>query len=172
VLTLQWSQVDLERGIIDLNKAGEKITNKRRAVVPIPSRLMTFLRIAKSRASENCADEYVINYYGKPVLRIDQSFRRVVADAGLKDVTPHTLRHTAATWMAQAGVPLWVISKYLGHSSTATTERVYAHHNPTFLLEAKHALEARNGEVAIASERRLEVERTMNSLVITKLTLG
>ncbi len=172
MLTLQWSQVDLERGIIDLNKAGEKITNKRRAVVPIPSRLMTFLRIAKSRASENCADEYVINYYGKPVLRIDQSFRRVVADAGLKDVTPHTLRHTAATWMAQAGVPLWVISKYLGHSSTATTERVYAHHNPTFLLEAKHALEARNGEVAIASERRLEVERTMNSLVITKLTLG
>lgn len=143
LLTLQWSQVDLERGIIDLNKAGGKITNKRRAIVPIPSRLMTFLRIAKSRASENCADEYVINYYGKPVLRIDQSFRRVVADARLKGVTPHTLRHTAATWMAQSGVPLWVIAKYLGHSSSRTTERIYAHHNPSFLLEAKEALERR-----------------------------
>lgn len=143
LLTLKWSQVDLEHGIIDLNKSGEKITNKRRAIVPIPNRLMTFLRIAKNRASENCADEYVINYYGKAVLRIDQSFRRVVADAGLKDVTPHTLRHTAATWMAQAGVPLWVIAKYLGHSSSRTTEKVYAHHNPSFLIEAKNALEKR-----------------------------
>jgi len=160
LLTLQWSQVDLERGIIDLNKAGEKITNKRRAIVPIPRRLMTFLRIAKSRASENCADKYVINYYGRPVLRIDQSFRRVVADAGLKDVTPHTLRHTAATWMAQAGVPLWVIAKYLGHSSSRTTERVYAHHNPSFLMEAKEAL-----------ERRPEMRKLVSSSNLGKPTL-
>jgi integrase len=143
LLTLQWSQIDLERGIIDLNKAGVKITNKRRAIVPIPNRLMTFLRIAKKKAPKDCDNAYVINYYGSPMLRIDQSFRRVVADACLKNVTPHTLRHTAATWMAQAGVPLWVIAKYLGHSSTATTERVYAHHNPSFLMEAKNALEQR-----------------------------
>jgi integrase len=161
LLTLKWSQVDLERGIIDLNKPGAKITNKRRAIVPIPSRLMTFLRIAQSRAPENCADEYVINYYGKPVLRIDQSFRRVVADAGLKDVTPHTLRHTAATWMAQAGVPLWVIAKYLGHSSTATTERVYAHHNPSFLTEAKQALEGR-----IKWETEVQPDKHTNNRVV------
>lgn len=143
LLTLKWSQVDLERGIIDLNKQGDKITNKRRAIVPIPSRLMTFLKIARSRAPEDYANAYVIEYYGKPMLRIDQSFRRVARDAGLHDVTPHTLRHTAATWMAQAGVPIWVISKYLGHTSTRTTERIYAHHNPDFLVEAKRALEKR-----------------------------
>jgi len=143
ILTLTWSQIDLERGIIDLNKTGGKITNKRRAIVPIPSKLMTFLRIAKSRAPENYADKYVVEYLGKPILRIDQSFRRVARDAGLSDVTPHTLRHTAATWMAQANVPMWVISKYLGHTSTRTTERIYAHHNPTFLMEAKRALERR-----------------------------
>ncbi|MCL2505525.1 MAG: site-specific integrase [Alphaproteobacteria bacterium] len=144
ILTLTWSQVDLEKGIIDLNKQGAKITNKRRAIVPIPRKLMTFLRIAKSRAPENCADKCVIDYFGKPILRIDQSFRRVVADAGLKNVTPHTLRHTAATWMAQAGVSMWVIAKYLGHASTRTTERIYAHHNPDFLIEAKEALERRS----------------------------
>ena len=104
---------------------------------------MTFLRIAKRRAPENCADRCVIEYFGKPILRIDQSFRRVARDTGLKDVTPHTLRHTAATWMAQAGVPMWVISKYLGHTSTRTTERIYAHHDPSFLMEAKEALERR-----------------------------
>jgi len=158
ILTLQWSQVDLERGIIDLNKTGSKVTNKRRAIVPIPSRLMTFLKIARRRAPENCPDHYVINYYGKPILRIDQSFRRVVKDAELKDVTPHTLRHTAATWMAQANVPLWVISKYLGHTSTRTTERIYAHHNPTFLMQAKEALERRREKGVESLERpRLRV---------------
>ncbi|MDD2324498.1 MAG: site-specific integrase [Alphaproteobacteria bacterium] len=146
ILTLTWSQVDLQKGIIDLNKQGAKITNKRRAIVPIPRKLMTFLRIAKSRAPEICDDKCVMDYFGKPILRIDQSFRRVVADAGLKKVTPHTLRHTAATWMAQAGVPMWVISKYLGHTSTRTTERIYAHHNPDFLVEAKEALERGAGK--------------------------
>jgi integrase len=143
ILTLKWSQVDLERGIIDLNKSGDKISNKRRAIVPIPSKLMTFLRIAKRRCPENCQDQYVIEYYGKSILRIDQSFRRVARDAGLSDVTPHTLRHTSATWMAQVGVPMWIISKYLGHTSSRTTERIYAHHNPDFLVEAKQALERR-----------------------------
>jgi integrase len=143
ILTLTWSQVDFESRIIDLNKPGVKITNKRRAIIPIPDKLMTFLRIAKSRAPINCSDKYVIEYFGKPILRIDQSFRRVARDAGLNNVTPHTLRHTSATWMAQANVPMWVISKYLGHTSTRTTERIYAHHNPTFLMEAKQALERR-----------------------------
>ena len=159
ILTLTWSQIDLERGIIDLNKAGDKITNKRRAIIPIPNKLMTFLRIAKSRAPENCADRYVVEYLGKPIRRIDQVFRRVAQDAGLKDVTPHTLRHTAATWMAQANVPMWVISKYLGHTSTRTTERIYAHHNPDFLLEAKRAL-----------ERRTEPRISINSTNLCKLT--
>ena len=144
LLTLKWSQVDLERRIIDLNQVDGKVTNKRRAIVPIPSRLMTFLRIARRRAPEDCWDSHVIQYHGKSILRIDQSFRRVVRDAGLQDVTPHTLRHTAATWMAQKNVPLWVISKYLGHTSTRTTERVYAHHNPTFLTEARQALDGRS----------------------------
>jgi len=165
--TLKWSQVDLERGIIDLNKPGDKITNKRRAIVPIPSKLMTFLRIAKRRAPENCADEYVINYFGKPVLRLDQSFRRVSRDAGFSDVTPHTLRHTAATWMAQAGVPLWVIAKYLGHSSTRTTERVYAHHNPSFLMEAKYALERRDG----GQKQYVEAKRPQHQRAVIKPTI-
>lgn len=168
LLTLTWSQVDLERGLIDLNKVGDKVTNKRRAIVPIPNRLMTFLRIAKKRAPENCANAYVINYYGKSVLRIDQSFRRIVKDAGLKDVTPHTLRHTAATWMAQANVPLWVISKYLGHTSSKTTERVYAHHNPTFLMEAKDALERRNQK---AGDVSMDTKRPIKTANISKLII-
>jgi integrase len=47
--------------------------------------------------------------------------------AGLpKTVTLHTLRHTAASWLINAGVDLYVVGKVLGHSSPQTTQR-YAH---------------------------------------------
>ncbi len=37
--------------------------------------------------------------------------------------TPHTMRHTCATHMLEAGVPLMAIKNFLGHTSVATTER-------------------------------------------------
>lgn len=47
----------------------------------------------------------------------------------------HDLRHTCASWLAQAGVPLHTIGEFLGHSSTAVTKR-YAHLAPQHLAEA------------------------------------
>jgi integrase len=40
-------------------------------------------------------------------------------------ISPHVLRHTAATHMARRGVSLWMIAKVLGNT-TALVERVYA----------------------------------------------
>ena len=37
----------------------------------------------------------------------DKAFRNVAHAAGLPDVTPHILRHTAATWQMQLGTDLW-----------------------------------------------------------------
>jgi integrase len=53
-------------------------------------------------------------------------------------VTPHTLRHTCGTWMAQAGVPLWEIAGFLGHTVQRTTE-LYAHHHPDYMERARLA---------------------------------
>ena len=40
---------------------------------------------------------------------------------------PHDLRHTNATWLIQAGVPLTVIQRHLGHESIQTTSDRYGH---------------------------------------------
>jgi integrase len=48
--------------------------------------------------------------------------------AGLtKSPRVHDLRHTCASWMIQAGVPLPVIQQHLGHESIQTTIGVYGH---------------------------------------------
>jgi len=39
----------------------------------------------------------------------------------------HDLRHTSASWGLQGGLTLYEVARRLGHASTATTERVYAH---------------------------------------------
>jgi integrase len=47
----------------------------------------------------------------------------------------HDLRHTCASWLVQAGVPIYTVAQMLGHSSTAVTQR-YAHLAPKHLAEA------------------------------------
>lgn len=51
----------------------------------------------------------------------------------------HDLRHTCASWLAQADVPLHTIAEFLGHSSTAVTKR-YAHLAPSHLAAAVRKL--------------------------------
>jgi integrase len=41
-------------------------------------------------------------------------------------ITPHTLRHTAATWLMQAGVDKWEAAGFLG-MSVEMLDRVYGH---------------------------------------------
>ena len=135
LLELPWNRVDLARGIIRLG-AGSRL--KGRATVPITDRA----RQALKEARECALTPFVIEYGGKRVKRIRKAFMRAVARAGLgKDVTPHTLRHTAAVWMAEAGTPMVEIAQYLGHSSPDITYRVYARFSPSYLRGAAAALE-------------------------------
>jgi integrase len=137
ILGLKWDRVDLERRQIKLRDPDRDVTRKGRATVPVNDTLLLALRTAKERA----ISDYVIELAGHRVKSVKRGVAAAAKRAGLKAVTPHVLRHTAAVWMAEAGIPMPQIAAFLGHTDTRTTERVYARFSPSFLMNAARALE-------------------------------
>ncbi len=136
ILSLRWPQVDLARGRIDFNPPGRKRTSKGRAIIPIHRRLARFLRLARERGGDL---GYVVNRNGERLGDIKRAFASACDRAGIEDASPHTLRHTVGTWMAQKGVPMFEIAGYLGQTVQRTTE-LYAHHHPDHMRRATEAL--------------------------------
>jgi integrase len=127
LLSLRWPAVDLRAGgLIDFRRPGEAETKKRRGRVQIPRRLAVHLRNARRRGTDL---GHVINDGGQSIKDIKRSFQSACDQAGLVDVTPHTLRHTCATWLMRKGVDKWKAAGFLA-MSLDTLERVYGHHHP------------------------------------------
>ncbi len=137
ILELTWSRVDFARRLIYLVDPNDKTRRKGRSTVPINDTLLSALRTAKTEA----LSDYVVEWGGQRVLSIKRSIETAARNAKLEDVSPHVFRHTAAVWMAEAGVPLAEIAQYLGHSTPAITYKVYAKYSPDHLRSAAKALE-------------------------------
>lgn len=133
ILSLKWSQVDLEKRQIDLGGTGRQ---KRRAVVAMADNLGVALYQAKQAA----LSPYVVEYGGRRVTTIKKGFKAACVRAGIEDCSPHVLRHTAASLMAARGVPLDKIAQVLGHTNPSVTYRVYARFRPDHLRDAVDAL--------------------------------
>jgi len=131
LLELKRGQVDLAGGLIHLNPAGRRQTKKRRPPVPISRRLRPVLEQTLAVIPED-PGAYLLDHPGC----IRTAFENCVERAGLgRDVTPHVLRHSKATWMAQAGVSMFEIAGLLG-DTVATVEKTYAKHHPDYLRDA------------------------------------
>ncbi|MDO5648834.1 site-specific integrase [Paracoccus sp. (in: a-proteobacteria)] len=132
---LTWDRVDLDRGIIDFRAPHPRAAQRKgRAVVPISAKIIAVL--ADHRAATQ--GDLVIGLRGPAV---QYHFKRAVARAGLgPEVTPHVLRHTAASFMVKS-VPLIIASRMLGHSNTKITESVYVHVTADDLRPAADALD-------------------------------
>jgi integrase len=131
------SHVDLEQGIFYRLAIGKHATKKRQPPVPIPGRLLAHMTRWRDRG---IAKIHFVEWNGKHVTSIRKAFKHAVQVAKLEGgVTPHTLRHTAATWLMQRGVDLWQAAGFLG-MSVETLERNYGHHHPTYMQEAARAI--------------------------------
>ena len=84
------------------------------------------------------------NQHGQPRNRhgaIAKGFTRITHAAGLQPLSPHALRHTHASWLAAAGVPIPTAAKRLGHADGgALFMRTYTHPNHNDQLAALHTL--------------------------------
>ena len=132
LLDLTWDRVDFDRGMIYLGDKDATRPRKGRASVPMTDDLRTALLDARSQART----DHVIEWTGSRIQKIRKGVEAAAKRAGLTEVSPHVLRHTAAVWMAEAGVSMAQIARVLGHSDSAITERVYASFSPDYLRGA------------------------------------
>ena len=137
------SFVDLDAGIFNRRAVGKRASTKRQTPVPLPNRLLTHLR---RWARLGIAKTHFVEWNGKPVSSVKTGFASGVRISGLDvavgNVTPHTLRHTAATWLMQRGAPMWEAAGFLGMSEK-TLRDTYGHHHPDFLRGAAEAMGSR-----------------------------
>lgn len=128
ILGLTWDRVDMEHGRIDFTDPDMAITKKRRTVVPVGRGTLTALRNARQFAET----DYVIEYMGKPIKNIRRTFMEAAETAGLPWVTPHILKHSVISWLAEDGCSVDQISD-LTATHRNTVLRVYRKFNPDYL---------------------------------------
>lgn len=144
ILQLTWDRVDFAAGTIDLRSTEAvnpltKEARKGRAVVPMTAEA----RAALTEALTGALSGHVIEWDGEPVSKVRKGFQAAVDAAKLQGVTPHTLRHTAATWLEEDGVDMRRISRVLGHRDQRTTERIYAKPGAETLRPAADVIDMR-----------------------------
>src|SRR3954451_25087498 len=126
-MNLQWDWIDLDRGLMRRRGLGVLETKKRTPPIRMGQKLTRLLRLWK-RLDGN-RSKWVCHLDGRPVAKMRRSWAAAVRQAGLgKEVTPHTLRHTRATWLLQAGIDPWEAAGHLG-MSVETLQRVYGKHH-------------------------------------------
>lgn len=132
--------VDLDAGVMYRAGSGQRQTRKRQPPVAIPARLLAHMRRWKAK-DRNI--RHVVNWNGSSVQSVKKAFRSARTAAGLSpDVIPHSLRHTAATWLMQAGVEVWQAAGFLGMTAEMV-ERTYGHHSADFQKQAADAVTKR-----------------------------
>jgi integrase len=136
VLGLTWDIIDLEKGVLHLlnTKSG------RPRAVWLHDRVKAVLTRRKLSSSSG-------KVFSMTPGNLTRSFRRLVSALGFNDgvtdrrmlITAHSLRHSFASWNAEAGVPVVVLQSLLGHN-TPTMSLRYSHASDSRLREAVASL--------------------------------
>ena len=145
---LKWENVDLQRHLVLVREARtaygatiiQKETKNRSSVrtLYLPDDLFLLLKQEQVRqqrerrrlgAAFNPTEHVILDHKGVPYSpnALSLAFTRFVKKNELPRLTFHGLRHTFATIASCQGASLFDIGKALGHSTPATTGRIYTH---------------------------------------------
>lgn len=138
VATLQWRDIDRTASVLYV--AQETKTGRR--AIPMSETALAVVngQVRRLHSPYVFLDSEDADYVSEAARGwIGRATRKAMTDAGITDGSFHTLRHTAAAWMVQAGVPLYEVQHVLGHSTPVMTQR-YAHFEPEHLRRAVDAV--------------------------------
>ena len=160
---LRWGDVDLEAGILRVNRTLSRTkdgpvftvpkTTKSRRTVQLTNGAIEALKRHSERQAEEMvradtlyADHGLVfaSEVGTPLNRHNvngRSFKPLLARAGLPEIRFHDLRHTCATLLLGKGVHPKFVQELLGHSTVAVTLDTYSHVLPGMGLQASHAMD-------------------------------
>lgn len=137
---LKWSDIDLESGIISVNKSVQRLPNSKTGktevkisrpktatsvrMIPMPQFVCDRLKSLKQ--ADNC---YILSSTEKLIepRSFTNKFKRILSDAGVSPVKYHSLRHVFATNCMQNHFDIKTLSEILGHSSPNITLKMYLH---------------------------------------------
>jgi len=157
--TIGRGYVDIERGVFHRRAKGAKETAKRQPPVRLPSRLLAHIERWQRLG---IATHAVVEWNGKPIRSVRKGFAAAVKAAGLPTtgpdrITPHVLRHTAASWAMQGGGDEAKIADFLG-MSVELLRKTYGHHHPDYQHEAVEAITAKPRRAQLV--HRMTVNKT------------
>lgn len=165
ILGLRWQDIDLERRTLKVQRALQRVygrsqlvdpkTSRSRRTLPMPS--LVHSALLQQRSDQDAARELAgplweeeipglifTTALGRPRCgtAVTHTFHRLLAEAGVRQRTFHTLRHSAATLVLAGGVDLKTVSTMLGHSQIGLTADTYASVLPGLQREAAARMDA------------------------------
>jgi len=162
VARLTWGSVDTDKGVITYSDTKMAGGTKSR-VVPMTARLKALFE-AMPRGGKG--DLIFPDKKGRVPGKISNSFCRTVIDLKLNEgvtdprmrVYFHTLRHSYASRLVQAGVDLYPVQKLMGHSVSKMTER-YSHLSNDTLVSAVKKMEEAEKEKQRDQAKVIDLKR-------------
>lgn len=149
LLALEWGDVDLENGMIDINKGLSRTKEKglviddpkseaSAALVPVPEEVLQALRKHKTsqaiwilKQGEKYKNRKLVFPSMKGTLMFPRNFQRKYYDllkkAEVEHIKLHGLRHTFATRLLEQGENLRVVQQLMRHADIKTTGNYYSH---------------------------------------------
>jgi len=133
--SLSISDLYLDEGFIKILGKGDK-----ERLVPVGAKTITQIGYYMSHyrnhvATKKVNNQLILNQKGAALSRITvfKVLKDLAAKAKInKNISPHTLRHSFATVLVEAGADLRAIQQMLGHESITTTE-IYTHLDKSYL---------------------------------------
>lgn len=140
LLRLEWSRVDLERGVFLLEACHTK-TRKRRVVPLNAAAIAALRRLADWQRDHDVTSGDVFAWERGTITTLKTGWTTALRRAGISDFRIHDLRHTFASWLVMQGESIYVVRDLLGHACVTQTE-IYAHLAPSQAAAAVQRLSA------------------------------